>query len=392
VAASLVDVDRDAQLWGERYSRPMADIFAVEQELSQAMAEALRVQLTSEDEDHLVRRGTESSEAYQLYLRGRHQVRKATRTASLESLSRGMELLQESIDLDPTFGAPYSDLAAAYSYWGYGWVPDAPDNAFQLAKELAQKAVEYDDSLAYAHAVLGMAYLSLDWDRSSAEKECRRALELDPSSAAAHWAWAWHLFALGSREEAVAEMLRALELDPLEPEFPLIVGFFLNAAGRYDEAVPHYERALELAPDHVWTLWFQALNWARMGRNAEAASSLEESMRSMGYDEEDVAADTQVLETGGYEGYLGWLLELPTLPSLGRARILAELNRGDEALAALEEAYREQVPQLPYYLLGMYSFDPLHDEPRFQDLARRMNLPIPEGGASRSPAARSTPG
>jgi TolB-like protein/Tfp pilus assembly protein PilF len=380
VAASLVDVERDAQLWGERYSRTMADIYAVEQELSQAMAAALRLQLTGEDKDRLARRGTESSEAYRLYLRGRHQVRKASRTGSLETMSRGMELLREAVDLDATFAAPYGDLARAYMYWGHGYVPEAPDNSFQLVKELAQKAIELDESLTHAHAVLGFAYMSLDWDWPAAERECRRALELDPSSGTAHHAYAWYLFALGRREEAIAEMLRAVELDPLEPEYAVQVGQILSYIGRHDEAVQHFETTLELAPDHSYARGFLAMSNAQMGRNAKAAAILEEFLRSVGFDEEIVAADKQVLETGGYEGYLEWQLELRGISTFARARHFAELDREDEALAALEQAHQERAPDLPYFLLGWPPFDPLHDEPRFQDLLRRMNLPVPEGG------------
>jgi hypothetical protein len=129
-----------------------------------------------------------------------------------------------------------------------------------------------------------------------------------------------------------------------------------------------------------------------MGRNEEAAASLEGFPESAGLDEEIVAANKQVLVTSGYEGVREWHLEDPELYILSRAQILAELNREDEALAALEQAYQERDPSLPYMLLGLPEFDPLHDEPRFQNLARQMNLPIPEDGASRSSAARSAPG
>jgi len=299
----------------------------------------------------------------------------------LESMSRGLELLQKAIDLDPKYGAPYSDLATAYLYWGYGYVPDAPDNALQLGKELAQKAIEHDDSLPYAHAVLALAHMTLDWDWPAAERECLRALELDPSSAAAHHVYAWHLFALGRREEAISEMLRAEELDPLEPEYSYNVGRFLKHIGRHEEAVQHFETTLELAPDHVNARGHLAMSYAQMGKDAEARTSLEEWLRLEGFDEEVVADNTRALETGGYQGYLEWLLGVPELTALGRARYLAELNRGDEALAALEEAYRQRDPSMPYFLLGSPDFDPLHDEPRFQDLLRRMNLPLPESGA-----------
>jgi TolB-like protein len=380
VAASLVDVDRDAQLWGERYSRTMADIYAVEQDLSQAMAAALRLQLTGEDKDRLARRGTEYGEAYRLYLRGRQQARKAIGTGSFETMSKGMELLRKAVDLDPEYGAPFSELAFAYLYWGYEYVPDPPDDAFQLAKELARKAIELDESLISAHVVLGFAYMSLDWDRSAAERECRRALELDPSSGAAHHLCAWHLFAVGRREEAIAEMLRAVELDPLEPEYSYNGGRLLYYIGRYEEAVQHFETTLELAPDHVGARWLLAWGHAEMGRNAEAAASLEGFPESAGLDEEIIAANKQVLETSGYEGLREWRLEDPELPSLSRAEFLAELNREDEALAALEQAFQERDPALPYYLLGLPYFDPLHDEPRFQELLRRMDLPLPEDG------------
>ena len=176
-------------------------------------------------------------------------------------------------------------------------------------------------------------------------------------------------------------MLLAIELDPLEPEYSYNGGRFLYSMGRYEEAVQHFETTLELAPDHVSARWLLAWGHAQMGRNAEAAASLEGFPESAGLDEEIVAANKQVLVTSGYEGLREWRLEDPELWTVTRAEFLAELNRDEEALAALEQAFQERDPSLPYYLLGLPAFDPLHDEPRFQDLARQMNLPIPEDSA-----------
>jgi tetratricopeptide (TPR) repeat protein len=285
-----------------------------------------------------------------------------------------MELLQQAIDLDPGFAKAYSEIGLAYSFWVHGKVPGAPDNAFQLRQEFAQKALELDETLAFPHELLGFTHL-VKWEWESARKEFLRALALEPNLTTAHASYAFYLLAMGRREEALTEMQRAQNLDPLEPIFSCWVGQFLRFLDRHQEAIRHLESALELAPDHVEIAEELVRNYARLAKKEKVYSSIREYHKLRGDEGETVASAAKAFETGGWAGYLEWSLEQPGHSALVRADWLAELDRRNEALTALEQALQEHESNLPTYLLGNAVFDSLHDDPRFQALLRRMNLP-----------------
>src|SRR6201997_951245 len=178
VSAELVDAREDKQLWGEQYTRKVADAASVQQEIATAISGNLRVRLTSEDKTRLAKSPTTNPEAYQLYLRGRYHANQTTEA----ELRKSIEYFQQAIDKDPRYALAYAGLADSYSALGGGWMYLPPTDTLPKAKAAAEKALELDDTLAEAHAALAYATF-FDWDWPGAEREVKRAIELNPNSA-----------------------------------------------------------------------------------------------------------------------------------------------------------------------------------------------------------------
>ena len=242
-----------------------------------------------------------------------------------------------------------------------------------MAKEFTQRALELDDEIADAHSTLGQIHVASDWDWTSAEREFRRALELNPASGKIDMQYGWYLVAMGRREDALSEMLTARDLDPFYTDS---VGQVLHRMGRYEDAILHLETAFALRPGSLVGRPGLIDSYARVGRNDEALSAIEQHHSLRGDDPQTLAAATTAFESGGLEGYYDWLSEQPRVGTRRRARMSGALERTDETLGFLEQMYREHVP--PYDFLGDHHFDFLHDDPRFRDILRGMNLPMPE--------------
>src|SRR5213594_3647214 len=245
VSAELVDAREDKQLWGEQYSRKLADIHSVQQEIATAVSGNLRVRLTSEEKTRLNKSSATNPEAYELYLKGRYH---ANQTTAAE-LKKGIEYFQQAIDKDPGYALAYAGLADSYSSLGGGWNYLSPSDSFPKAKAAAMKALELDDTLAEAHAALAYAVFFADWDWPTAEREFKRAIELNPNSALSHDRYAECLKTRLRFGESMAEAQRAQELDPLSPEIVSQVGNVYLFTRRYDESIVQYHKALALNPN-----------------------------------------------------------------------------------------------------------------------------------------------
>jgi len=212
IRAELVDARDDTHLWGEQYNRRLSDILAVQEEIAGDISGKLRQRLTGEEMKRLTRRSTENPEAYGLYLKGRYHWNKRTG----QDLQKGIGYFQQAIEKDPTYALAYAGLADCYAVlFLYAGLPSSEN--FPKAKAAASKALEIDDTLAQAHAALAFTHEVFYWDFSAAEKEYRRAIELDPKYPTAHHWCSLYLSGLGRYEQAIAEAERAYELDPLSP-------------------------------------------------------------------------------------------------------------------------------------------------------------------------------
>nr|MDQ5872187.1 protein kinase [Acidobacteriota bacterium] len=200
IRAELVDARDDTHLWGEEYNRRLSDILAVQEEIARDISGKLRQRLTGEEKKRLTKLYTENAEAYGLYLKGRYHWNKRTG----EDIQKGIGYFQQAIEKDPTYALAYAGLADSYAIlYQYAGLPSS--ETFPKAKAAASKALEIDDSLAQAHATLASVHQHSDWDFSAAEKEYRRAIELDPKYPTAHHWYSLFLSELGRHEPAIAE-------------------------------------------------------------------------------------------------------------------------------------------------------------------------------------------
>ena len=251
ISIELVDTNDGSQLWGETYTRNLADLSKLSAEMSHEIAEKLRVKLTGAEKKKLRRQVTENSEAYQLYLKGRYHWNKRTG----EGLRRGVAFFREAIASDPSFASAYSGLADCFITLGTN-IPLPPHETMPKAKAAAMKAIEISDSLAEPWASLGAVRWWFEWDWEGAEEAYRRAIELNPNYATAHDGYSMLLAARGRFDEAVEQVTKACDLDPLSLICAVHAGWPFYFARDHESAIRRFRKALELdehfIPAHGW--------------------------------------------------------------------------------------------------------------------------------------------
>jgi serine/threonine-protein kinase len=374
VTARLVGVGGE-QLWAGQFDEKFTDIFAVQDAISGRVAGALALHLSGEEERRLSKRYTENAAAYELYLRGRYHLFKLTPP----EVRKGIEFFQEAAAVDPAYTLAYTGVADAYSTLPI--TSDvAPRDAFPKAKEAVTKALELDDSLAEAHAILGRIKFWFDWDWAGSESEFRRAIELNPNNADARRGYAHLLSNIGRHEEALREVGRARELDPLSLITNTLQGQFLHFAGRDDEAVQRFERTFELNPN----FWVAHINLAyvfiRKKMYGQALTELAKAREQSGGNTTAISLTGYVLALSGERGRArGVLEELRRLsgqryvPPYNLAVVHHGLGEREEALALLEKAFEERDVMLTFVAVDS-KWDALRSDQRFVSLLERMNL------------------
>lgn len=243
VTVQLISVRESRPLWAHSFDEPLTDIFTLQDSISAQVAQALTLKLTGEEQRLLAKRYTENVEAYQSYLRGRYFWNKR----SEESLNKSIGYFNEAIARDPSYALAYAGLADAHSVIGfYQFSKLPPAESFQKAKAAAMKALELDETLAEAHVSLAISISDVDADEAAAEKEFKRAIELNPNYATAHHWYSDFLALTGRPAEAMIEIKRALELDPLSLVINATLGERFYHARQYDEAVLQLRKTVEM--------------------------------------------------------------------------------------------------------------------------------------------------
>lgn len=375
IQTELIDAERDAHLWGERYDRKLSDILAVQDDISREISDKLRLRLTG-DAQRLIKRHTRNAQAYQLYLKGRYHWNKRNE----EGVRKGIDYLQQAIDADPLYAQAYAGLADCYIVLGAPLNALPPKEAFSHAKAAATKALEIDDTLAEAHATLGVVKQRFEWDVEGAAQEFRRAIELNPAYATAHQWYAINFEILGQPDADLAEAQRAYEIDPLSIIINARVGHAYYYARRYDEAIEQYKKTLELDPN--FAIAHSRLGWAytQKGMHREAIEEFLRANTLTGESPETVAALKQAFAKFGMRGYWGKVLELEQEKAKHRyvsayeiAVLYARLGKKEQAFDWLDKAYEERSSALVYLKVDP-SFDSLRQDSRFTDLLRRIHL------------------
>jgi len=266
ITAQLIDVRREEHLWAESYERDLGDVLRLQGEVAQAISGQIHNTLKAEEQCRLRPTRRIDPAAHECYLRGRYFWNKR----SEEDLCRAQKYFEQAIEKEPGHALAYSGLADTYFYRGYVFGRMAPKDAMPKARAAALKAMEFDETLAESHVSLAVVRFFFDWDWSGAEREFKRALELNPNYATAHHAYAALLAATGRKQEAIAAAKRAVELDPLSIPINNILGEMYMCAGEWDQAIAQYRKTIEMDP----TVWLPHENLGatleELGKHAEA--------------------------------------------------------------------------------------------------------------------------
>jgi len=375
ITAQLIEAATDRHLWAESYERDMRDVLGLQSEMANTIASKVQAQLTPREQALLANRKPVDPGAYQALVRGRYFLTDWTP----DGINKAVEYFREAIRIDPAWPLPYGDLAVSFAMAGtYGI--QTPAEAFARARAAALKAVELDDGLADAHAALGLIMLMLDWDWQGAERECRKAVALNPNSIEAIRACCWCFTYLGRTDEAVTAAKRALEVDPLSRATNLHAGWVFFYARRHDESIAQYRNALELYPNDGWAHMQLAWNLAQVGRYEEALSECQKG-------EDAGPQDAMVLGTGAWVYALAgrrqealalldrWRREEPAGISAYIAALVYDgLGDTDEALELLHRALLERDANIPGVRCEFWS-EKMRSDERYRELLRRMSFP-----------------
>jgi len=366
VAAELVDVADGAQIWGERYRRPLSALLALEDEIGSALAGTLEGRRRRRRSPSLA---AASPQAYDLYLQGRYQWNKRTE----EGFEKALSLFENAIRIDPEFALGYAGISDAYTFLGgYGHRP--PEIAFPRAREAAEKALSFG-SFADAHNSLASVLHRYAWDFPRAEAEFRLALAENPAHATAHHWFGLFLLTMGRFEEARAEVERASVLDPLSLVVREDRGYWLLCHREDAAAENELRKVLEMDPAFAPARFDLGIALARRSLFPEAESEIRRAITITGERPRPLSALAWVIAAAGRrEEALARLDGLADAPAFSRALVRVALDQPEEAFAELERAFRRREDALVSLLVNP-RVDPLRSDPRFDDLLRRVGLP-----------------
>ena len=373
ISAELVRTDDSGQIWGEQYQRKAADIFSIQNDMAREISDALRIQLTTEQEGLLTKQFTASSDAYQAYLKGRYHLNRRTE----EGIRQAIVHFQEAIDQDPNYALAYTGLADSFSLLGYYY--DPPREVYPRAKQAAERALALDDSLGEAHVSLAWIKCFYDWEFDEAEREFLRGIELNPTYATAHQWYSVYLVVMGRYNEAIERIRIALELEPLSRIINSNYAQFLGYSGRYEEAREQFRKTVELDPAWAYAHWQLGLMYESQGLFSEATPHLEKAaelddrpygLGQLGY---VYAKSGRIDEAHGVLERLDELAETRYVSPIEKASVYAGLGDLDRFFEWMEKAYEERTSEVP--LVRILPFiDDVEQDPRFVALMRRIGL------------------
>ena len=375
LTVQLVRVHDGATLWADSFDEKFTNIFALEDEISERVAQSLQIRLSSADVKRMTRMPTQNTAAYDAYLKGRYFWNKRT-TPSME---RGLEYFHQSIRLDPHFADGYEGIADSYATLGlYGSMP--PNQAFPAAREAALKALSMDDSLADAHATLGLIYFYYDWDGGAAEDEFQRAIEINPNYAMAH-SWSGEtLAAMGRFNEAVAESQRALNDDPLSLIVNSNAGWTYFLAGQTNTAIRILQKAIEFDPTFPRTHFRLGIIYQALGRTQDAIGEFQKAVQCSN---QNAYYEASLAETYGEAGEMAYATHLlqslkararnEYVPAFGFALVYTGLNNKQQAFDWLKKASQDHSTSMAFARVDP-SLASLRSDQRFATVAQNLKF------------------
>ena len=369
----LIDVALDKVVWSQQYNRKQTDLVTLQSEIARDVLSKLKTKLSRAEVAKVEKTYTANPEAYQLYLKGRFYWNKRTG----ESLKQSIEYYDQAIAKDPNYALAYSGLAESYGLFP-SYSVALPRESLPKARAAAARAIEIDDTLAEAHSALGVYFSLYSWNQPAAEREFRRAIELNPNYATAHQQLGnLCLMAMERFDESIAEGRRAEELDPLSPVISMDVGANLTRARRFDEAIEQLNRTLTVDPNFFAARYALGTAYHAKGNYAEAIAEFRKAL-ALNEDPWAKALLARSLAKSGQRSEASKMLdELQSeaghryVPSAGLAIVFGALGEKDKAFVWLEKDVTERTPRPPLFSVNPV-FDDLRDDPRFQDLLRRI--------------------
>lgn len=373
VSVRLMNVQTGVAIWADQFDEEFTDIFKVQDSISERVMQSLTVKLTGDENNRIVKRYTNSSEAYQLYLQGHYLWSRRTP----ENLLKSLERYERAIEKDPSFALAYIGMAETnLILLGSNQAPAS--EVIPKAISNVNKALELDPTLAEAHNTLAELKYQYEYDWVGAEKSFKQAIDLNPNAAFIHLAYGWFLMSLSRFEQAEVEMQTAQQLDPTSMVINRARGRLFYFSRQYDRAIEHYKKIIEVEPNVGTTHWSLARVYEMKQMYPEA---LEEDLK---FGNEKMPAGLaeefrKILTTSGYVAVIEKSVALmeekakheyvaPSIIAAGYAR----MGKKDKAFMWLEKAYAEHVPLNQLKIDPMY--DKLRDDARFKDLVRRINL------------------
>jgi serine/threonine protein kinase/Tfp pilus assembly protein PilF len=374
ISVDLEDVQNNRQIWGEQYNRKLSNLVTVQDEIAGDIFGQLRPKLDGEEKKYLAKRQTQNPEAYQLYLQGLFYWNKWTES----DFRRATDYFSQAVQKDPSYALSYAGLADTYSQLGdSGYL--APSEAWPKARTAAQQALGIDDSLAEAHTSLGLVKEHFEWDWPGAEKEFKRAIQLNSNLATAHLWYGEFLSNTGKLEEGLRETKRAKELDPLSLIINTNLGWQYYVSGNNDAAVDQLHRTLDLDPKFSLARRLLEQVYAQMGKQEEAVAE-RERLLSLSGGAELAASVEEDFRRAGYRGVLqSWLDGLTEISKHGYvsaysiAQAYARLGEKAKAYTWLEKAYAEHDSGMVSLAVDPI-FSEMRGEARFKELVKRMGL------------------
>ncbi len=376
ITAQLIQAPADKNLWAETYEGNVRDTLVVQTKVAQAIAEQIRIELTPQEEAGLRNLKEVEPDAYENYLKGRYFWNKRTS----DGLRKAIQYFTQAIAQDPTYAPAYSGLADSYALagdWQYGVM--TTKEALPKAIAAARKAIELDGNLSEAHTSLAFCLEGFNWDWQAADKEFRRAIELNPGYATGHHWYSWHLALLGKNDEALSEMRKAQNLDPLSLIINADLAELLLISRLPDASIAQSRKTIEM--DSGFAFAHNQLGQAYLAKSmfVEAISELQKAVQLSGGSAVCVANLARAyVASGSSDKAVELLNELKSRSSRGYpfsselAVVYTALGHKTQAIAWLEKGYQDRFN--PGVLLRP-SFDPLRSDPRFKDLVQRIGLP-----------------
>jgi TolB-like protein/Flp pilus assembly protein TadD len=375
ITVQLIEVSLDRHLWAKSYERNLTDILRLQRDVARDIAVEIKVVLTPDVEIRLAAERTVTPRAHEAFLRGQHYMRQVEDLYSEDVVRNAIQYFEQAISIEPDWSMAYSHLASAYHWLASGGIE--PSKYYSKAKEAALTAIKLDENNSKAHASLAFVFHRYEWDWDAAEREYKRALELDPNSH--NWIYALFLLSAGRHNEAIENYRRAQGTHPVSVQLRAQLGWASMCAGIYDQAIEQLQNAIELAP-HNASLYFElAYAYVRKSMFEEANFTAEKAFSL------SERSPWSLIKLGRIYALAGRQEEVQDVINqvedivdhtliIDIAELYTFIDRKEAALRLLEEAYENRSDYLLYIQCSAIP-ERLQDEQRFQRIMDGINFP-----------------